>query len=121
MRIRYRRSPTGERLPPLYDWRLLHTAPSVVADMVRTLPQPVQTWAGRLLWWDRYAVLNISAPMFMIWVRDRDTPEPDPLQLAEALEFLGYTKEYARLRACGGDSQRKSVDALWDTDLPEHQ
>lgn len=89
--------------------------------MVRTLPQPVQTWAGRLLWWDRYAVLNISAPMFMLWVRDRNTTDPDPLQLAEALEFLGYTKEYARLRACGGDSQRKSVDKIWNTDSPEHQ
>ena len=81
--------------------------------MVRTLPQPVQTWAGRLVWWDRYAVMEIKAPMFMGWVRDRDTPEPDPLTLAEALIYLGYTEAYARLRACGGDAQTKTVTELW--------
>jgi hypothetical protein len=102
--------------PPLYKWDLLGVDPQTVADMVATFPQPVRTWAGRLLWWDRYAVLNIPAPMFMEWVRDRHTPEPDPLKLAEALVMLGYTEAYAKMRACGGDTQRTSVMEVFEND-----
>jgi len=114
MRIRTRTSKSGEALPPLYTWSLKHLAPQQVADMVRTLPQPVQTWAGRLLWWDKYAVMGIPAPMFMVWVRDLSAPDPDPKALADALEYLGYTADYAKLRACGGDSQRESVMEIWN-------
>lgn len=103
--------------PPLYQWQLAGLPPQQVADMVRTLPQPVQTWAGRLVWWDRYAVMDIPAPMFMIWVRDRITPEPDAKELANALMFLGYTEHFAKLRACGGDKQTNAMNTEWNDDL----
>jgi hypothetical protein len=87
--------------------------PSEVAEKIRTLPEDLQPWVGRLIWWDRYSHLYTRTPEFLGWVRTHSTDNPDPDRLTEALIEMGYTPELARLRACGGDgAETRIVDGL---------
>ena len=74
-----------------------------VVKRIEALPPHLRPWAGRLVWWDRYAERTDPVSGFEQWLQDRSTPEPNPVELAQALVSLGYTQDYAGLRAGAQD------------------
>jgi hypothetical protein len=83
----------------LYHWDLAETPVDQVVKRIEALPPHLRPWAGRLVWWDRYAERTEPVQGFEGWLQDRTTPEPNPVELAQALVGLGYTPDYAGLRA----------------------
>lgn len=83
----------------LYHWEHSETPVSAVVGMIESLPAHIRPWAGRLVWWDRYAEQLDPVDGFELWLSDRTTPEPDPVELAQALVSLGYTPDFAGMRA----------------------
>ena len=87
----------------LYHWDLSDAPVQDVVKKIAALPTHLRPWAGRLVWWDRYAERTEPVAGFEQWLQDRTTPEPNPAELAQALVGLGYTPDYAGMRSGAQD------------------
>lgn len=95
----------------LSGWALAGKTPAEVAALVMELPESIQAWVGRIIWWDRFS-FGTHTPEFRQWVDTVSTNDPAPRELAEGLVKLGYRPHDAMIRACGGDNQEKRLKTL---------
>lgn len=93
----------------VFAWEMADNTPAEVAEKIRTLPEHLQPWVARIVWWDKYSHLYTKTNEFMGWVRTHSTDNPDPDLLAQALVDIGYTEYMARARACGGDGAEERM------------
>jgi hypothetical protein len=97
--------------PRLSGWVHYGKTPAEVADLIRELPESIQPWIGRIIWWDRFS-FGTNTPEFRQWIETASTDDPDPRDIAAGLIQLGYRESDAMIRACGGDNQEKRLRAL---------
>jgi len=83
----------------LYVWELAELPVADVIAKIEELPEHIRSWAGRLVWWDRYSEGKSKVVGFEKWIEARGEPDPDALELTKALVGLGYTERYAAMRA----------------------
>jgi hypothetical protein len=95
----------------LRNWPLSGKTPAEVAALILELPESIQAWVGRIIWWDRFS-FGTNTPEFRQWIDTVSTNNPDPRELAEGLVKLGYRPHDAMIRACGGDDQEKRLKSL---------
>jgi hypothetical protein len=83
----------------LYTWELAELPVAEVIKKIEALPEHLRSWAGRLVWWDRYSEREEKVEGFDHWIEMRNDPDVQPLELTQALVSLGYTERYAAMRA----------------------
>lgn len=93
----------------VFAWAMADNTAAEVAEKIRTLPEDLQPWVARIVWWDKYSHLYTKTNELMHWVRTHSTDNPDPDRLQQALMDIGYTEHLARVRACGGDGAEERM------------
>ena len=83
----------------LYEWGLAESASEEVVAKIQSLPAHLRPWVGRIIWWDRYAERTSPVEGFSGWLQERQTPEPNAGELAQALVGFGYNPDFAGMRA----------------------
>ena len=84
--------------PTLYSWTMDAAPVETVLTQIKAMPESLQPWVGRLVWWDRYSDKQEPVTGFESWLTMRN-PDPDPHELMRALIQIGYTRRYAEMRA----------------------